>query len=197
MGSRTRSRRSCSARRLSRPRASNTAICLTHRIAVATLPLVGAVALPGVVTSAAAEPVVAEQGAAAGSGQISSASQGTLSWVCEQSFRNYLTGPIAGGHYRNLDGIGFTGGAKTEDGAFQFSADPAGARRLGAWLPRSVTYCSSSHPPPLTLLHHAPTPASASPQTSEVLVPSPDPTLTNPQLATDPQLAHQWPSTSK
>ena len=90
-------------------------------VVVATLPLVGAVALPGVVTSAAAEPVVAEQGAAAGSGQISSVSQGTLSWGVKQSFRNYLTGPIAGGHW-NLDGIGFTGGAKTEDGAFQFSA---------------------------------------------------------------------------
>ena len=99
-------------------------------VVVATLPLVGAVALPGVVTSAAAEPVVAEQGAAAGSGQISSVSQGTLSWGIKQSFRNYLTGPIAGGHW-NLDGIGFTGGAKTEDGAFQFSADPAGARVQG------------------------------------------------------------------
>ncbi|HIW92214.1 MAG TPA: HtaA domain-containing protein [Candidatus Corynebacterium avicola] len=94
-------------------------------VVVATLPLVGAVALPGAVTPAVAAPAESSNSA-----EVSSVSQGTLSWGIKQSFRNYLTGPIAGGHW-DLDGIGFTGGAKAEDGAFQFSADPAAAAVQG------------------------------------------------------------------
>ena len=92
-------------------------------VVVAALPLVGTVALPGAVTPAA---VAAPADQSAGAGQVSSVTDGTLSWGLKQSFRNYLTGPIAGGHW-DLNDIGFTGGAKAEDGAFPFSVDPAAA----------------------------------------------------------------------
>ncbi|WP_160318512.1 HtaA domain-containing protein [Corynebacterium oculi] len=47
---------------------------------------------------------------------------GTLDWGIKQSFRNYLTGPIAMGGWE-LDGAEFHGEEKGSDGAFRFPAD--------------------------------------------------------------------------
>ncbi|MGO1950205.1 MAG: HtaA domain-containing protein [Mycobacteriaceae bacterium] len=94
-------------------------------VVVATLPLVGTAIVPNTPLPAA----VAAPGQEA-AGQASTVTQGTLSWGIKQSFRNYLTGPIAGGHW-NLNGIDYTGGKNAEDGAFQFAADPASSRVEG------------------------------------------------------------------
>ncbi|KQB84019.1 Htaa [Corynebacterium lowii] len=51
---------------------------------------------------------------------------GHMDWGIKQSFRNYLTGPIAMGSWE-LDGAEFHGEEKGEGGAFRFAADPSAA----------------------------------------------------------------------
>lgn len=95
---------------------------------VAALPL--AVAAPSALTpAAAAQTSVAQQGTQ-GDSQPAAVSQGSFSWGIKQSFRNYLTGPIAGGHW-TLDGVGFSGTSNGEDGSFDFTVDPSSAAVQG------------------------------------------------------------------
>lgn len=95
---------------------------------VAALPL--AVAAPSALTPVAAAQTAVSQEGTQGASQPAAVSQGSFSWGIKQSFRNYLTGPIAGGHW-TLDGVGFSGTSNGEDGSFDFTVDPSSAAVQG------------------------------------------------------------------
>lgn len=89
----------------------------------AAVPLIGVAVLPAAALPAA----VADE---AGS-QCRNVSSASMAWGIKQSFRNYLTGPIAGGGW-DLDGVTYTGSAlNSDDGAFNFTANPATSRVEG------------------------------------------------------------------
>ncbi|MBC3185660.1 HtaA domain-containing protein [Corynebacterium sp. zg-331] len=89
--------------------------------AVAGLSLVSA----PVIGPVAAPPIAA----AAQAGECRKIDSGTLDWGIKQSFRSYLTGPIARGGWQ-LDGAEFRG-EERGGGAFRFTADPERAALSG------------------------------------------------------------------
>lgn len=104
----------------------------------AALPLVGVAVAPAVTLPAA----VADD-----SDGCRAVSAADMAWGLKQSFRNYLTGPIAGGGW-DLDGVTYTGATENaEDGAFHFTADPASSRVEGddADLPMGGTMHLTGH----------------------------------------------------
>lgn len=104
----------------------------------AALPLVGIAAVPATALPAA----VADD-----SSQCRAVSAADMAWGLKQSFRNYLTGPIAAGGW-DLDGITYTGSSENaEDGAFHFTADPEASRVEGddADLPMGGTMHLTGH----------------------------------------------------
>ncbi|AGP30505.1 HtaA domain-containing protein [Corynebacterium terpenotabidum] len=104
----------------------------------AAMPLVGVAVVPAAVLPAA----VADD-----SSQCRKVSSAEMAWGIKQSFRNYLTGPIAMGGW-DLDGVTYTGSAdNAADGAFHFTADPAASRVEGdaADLPMNGTMHLSGH----------------------------------------------------
>ncbi|RRQ16298.1 hypothetical protein CXF46_05790 [Corynebacterium bovis] len=74
------------------------------------MPLVGAGALPVSALSPVVVPA-AQAAPAAGGAECRPVTRGTVGWGIRQSFRRYLTGPVAGGSW-TLDGVGFRGGAR-------------------------------------------------------------------------------------
>jgi hypothetical protein len=105
----------------------------------ASMPLVGIAVLPAAAMPAAvADP--------ASSGQCLAVTSGEMSWGIKQSLRNYITGPIAGGHW-DLDHVTYTGANNAEDGAFHFTADPARSAVQGdaADLPMPGTLKLTGH----------------------------------------------------
>lgn len=104
----------------------------------AALPLVGIATVPATVLPAA----VADDNS-----QCQAVSSATMDWGIKQSFRNYLTGPIAAGGW-DLNGVTYNGSAKNaEDGAFHFTADAAKAAVQGddADLPLKGTMTLTGH----------------------------------------------------
>ncbi|WP_297008463.1 HtaA domain-containing protein [uncultured Corynebacterium sp.] len=104
----------------------------------AALPLVGVATVPAAVVPAA----VADDSA-----QCRAVSSAEMAWGIKQSFRNYLTGPIAAGGW-DLDGVTYTGAAEnSDDGAFHFTADPARSAVQGddADLPMNGTMHLTGH----------------------------------------------------
>lgn len=104
----------------------------------AALPLVGVATVPATVLPAA----VADDNS-----QCQAVSSATMDWGIKQSFRNYLTGPVAAGGW-DLNGVTYNGSAKNaEDGAFHFSADAAKAAVQGddADLPLKGTMTLTGH----------------------------------------------------
>ncbi|MEL4176607.1 HtaA domain-containing protein [Corynebacterium bovis] len=117
---------------------------------VAVMPLVGAGALPVSALSPVVVPA-AQAAPAAGGAECRPVTRGTVGWGIRQSFRRYLTGPVAGGSW-TLDGVGFRGEPAGSDGAFTFTAEPGEARVEGddADIPLAGTLTMDGH---LGLLH--------------------------------------------
>lgn len=86
-------------------------------------------AAPGAATQQAA-PQATTTGQPAETGTCGTVNSASVGWGLKKSFRSYLTGPIAGGHW-DLDGVGFAGSEGGDDGAFQFSADPSAVKVSG------------------------------------------------------------------
>jgi hypothetical protein len=104
----------------------------------AALPLVGVATVPATVLPAA----VADDNS-----QCQAVSSATMDWGIKQSFRNYLTGPIAAGGW-DLNGVTYNGSSENaEDGAFHFTADAAKAAVQGddADLPLKGTMKLTGH----------------------------------------------------
>lgn len=104
----------------------------------AVLPLMGVTVLPVAALPAA----VADD-----SSQCRAVSSAEMAWGLKQSFRNYLTGPIASGGW-DLDGITYTGSSEgAKDGQFHFTADPKASRVEGddADLPMDGTMKLTGH----------------------------------------------------
>jgi hypothetical protein len=80
--------------------------------------------------AAQAAPQATTTGQPADAGSCGTVNAASVGWGLKKSFRSYLTGPIAGGHW-DLDGVGFSGSQGGDDGAFQFTADPAAVRVSG------------------------------------------------------------------
>ncbi|RRQ07702.1 hypothetical protein CXF43_03525 [Corynebacterium bovis] len=114
------------------------------------MPLVGAGALPVSALSPVVVPA-AQAAPAAGGAECRPVTRGTVGWGIRQSFRRYLTGPVAGGSW-TLDGVGFRGEPAGSDGAFTFTAEPGAARVEGddADIPLAGTLTMDGH---LGLLH--------------------------------------------
>ncbi|WP_260433077.1 HtaA domain-containing protein [Corynebacterium bovis] len=78
---------------------------------------------------APAAPAAAPAAAAGPAETCRAVTSASVGWGVKQSFRRYLTGPIAGGHW-DLDGVGFSGD-RDGRGTFDFTGDTAAATVSG------------------------------------------------------------------